>query len=370
LGAIEIDTAVLEPIVQRAVGLKRAQLTDWSVAQIFAGGGRGLGVFRVTGRAQLPHGSRTWSLILKVLPAAARGSSTAWSHPVREALAYRSGLLEALPPGLGAPCCFGEGERGTRHYVWLQDLGAEDTAWTLSDYARAAHQLGCFNGAYLVGRSLPVTGWLSSDWLRSWLAEGAAAIDELPRYRTHPVVHRVYPPAIFDQLAELWSHRECLLVALDRLPHVLCHNDAFRRNLFLRSGRLLAVDWAFLGPGPIGAELAPLVTASAAFLSIERTRWNDLERTAGEAYLQGLRDAGWDGPCEQPRFGFAACSALRYGPGVVRLVLPTLLDETAQADAERLLGIPFDAIVNLWAAVAAEQVRLAAEAFTLLATVR
>jgi hypothetical protein len=138
----------------------------------------------------------------------------------------------------------------------------------------------------------------------------------------------------------------------------------------LRSGRLLAVDWAFVGPGPVGAELAPLVTASAAFRCVERTQWLDLERTAAEGYLQGLRDVGWDGPGEQPRFAFAASSALRYGPGAVRLVLPTLLDETAQVHAERLLGIPFDAIVDLWASVAAAQARLAEKAFAMLASVR
>ena len=56
---------------------------------------------------------------------------------------------------------------------------------------------------------------------------------------------------------------------------MLSHNDAFRRNLFLKSERLLAVDWAFLGRGPVGAELAPLVTASVAFLGVARDRWRD-----------------------------------------------------------------------------------------------
>jgi hypothetical protein len=367
---VEIDPAVLEPVVQRALGAPRAQLAGWSATELLAGAGQGLGVFRVAGRAQVARKQRVWSVILKVSASTARGSSTAWSNPAREALAYGSGLLEALPAGLGAPLCFEQGRRGARHYLWLEDLGAAEMAWTLSDYARAARQLGNFNGAYLVGRPLPVAAWLSCDWLRLWLAEGAAAVEALPRYRNHPLVRRVYPPATFEQLAELWTRRESLLAALDRLPHVLCHHDAFRRNLFLRSGKLLAVDWEFIGSGPIGAELAPLVTASAAFLAIERDRWDDLERTAGEAYLQGLHDLGWNGPREQPRFGFAASSALRYGPGVVRLVLPALLDATAQAHAEEALGTPFDAIVNLWAAVAAEQARLAAEALTLFAAVR
>ena len=39
------------------------------------------------------------------------------------------------------------------------------------------------------------------------------------------------------------------------------------------------MDWVFLGPGPVGAELAPLVTASVVFLGVARDRWRDLEQT-------------------------------------------------------------------------------------------
>lgn len=169
--------------------------------------------------------------------------------------------------------------------------------------------------------------------------EGAAAIDELPRHRGQPLVRRVYPPDLRRELLDLWTHRERLLAALDLLPQVLCHHDAFRRNLFLRSGQLLAVDWAFLGAGPLGSELAPFVSASATFLEVERPQWDDLEQTAMAAYFRAC-DAGWQGPYELPRFGFAASSALRYWPGVVPLVIPTLLDEAAQRRAEAVLGIP------------------------------
>ena len=190
-------------------------------------------------------------------------------------------------------------------------LGRDDASWGLGDYAHAARQLGRFNGAYLEQRPLPAAEWLSRDWLRSWLAAGAAAIDELPRHRSHPLVRRVYPPDLGTALADLWTRRESLLAALDRLPQVLCHHDAFRRNVFLRSPRLLAVDWAFLGVGPLGSELAPFVSASATLLGIERAHRDDLEQTAVAAYGQGLADAGWQGPHEQVRFGFAAASALR-----------------------------------------------------------
>jgi hypothetical protein len=364
---MELDASMLRPIVGHALDAAVVVPVEWSVVLILAGDGQGLGVFRVSGSARVGGEPRAWSVILKVLPATS-GSPTAWNYPAREALAYERGLLDDLPPGLEAPRCFGRAEHGGQHHLWLEDLGSDAIRWRLDDYGRAARALGRFNGAYLTGRSLPVARWLSRRWLRSWLAEGAAAVRELPRFRRHPLVQRVYPPEVLDRLLRLWAHRQELLEALDRLPRVLVHNDAFRRNLFLRSGRLFAVDWAFLGPGPIGAELAPLVTASVAFRGVARDGWRDLEQTAVEAYLRGLQDAGWRGASDPLRFGFAASSALRYGPGCVRLVLPALLDETAQPHVELVLGISFDKVLQLWAAVCLEQVRLADDAFRLLVT--
>jgi hypothetical protein len=363
---MELNASMLRPIVGHALdGL--AVLVEWSVAPILAGDGQGLGVFRVSGSARVGGEPRPWSVILKVLPGTP-GSPTGWNYPVREALAYECGLLDDLPPGLEAPRCFGQSEHGVQHFLWLEDLGSDAIRWRLDDYGKAARALGRFNGAYLTGRSLPVAGWLSQQWLRSWLAEGAAAMRELPRFQRHSLVQRVYPPEVLDRLLLLWARREELLDALDRMPQVLSHNDAFRRNLFLRSERLFAVDWAFLGPEPVGAELAPLVTASVAFLAVARDRWRDLEQTAAEAYLHGLQDVGWRGAPDHPRFGFAASSALRYGPGCVRLVLPALLDETLRPGVELILGIPFHRVLEVWAAVCLEQVRLADDAFTLLAT--
>ena len=363
---MDIDARVLESVVERALGTKPLELVRWSTEEIFAGDGQGLGVFCLTGSAQAGDTPREWSVILKVLPDERAVPMSAWSLAVREPLAYESGLLDALSEALGAPRLLGYGQQGGRHYLWLEDLGHNDAPWSLSDYACAAWLLGRFNGAYLTERSLPAAGWLGRDWLRSWLAEGAAAVAELDRHRTHPLVRHVYPADLAAELHDLWESRERLLAALDGLPQVLCHHDAFRRNLFLRSGRLRAVDWAFLGVAPLGAEVAPLVTASAAFLEVSRPQWADLEQAAVDAYCHGLVDAGWHGPDELPRFGFAASSALRYWPGVVRLILPTLLDDAAQRRAEAVLGIPFDQIIDVWRDIAVWQSRLAREALAMV----
>jgi hypothetical protein len=101
----------------------------------------------------------------------------------------------------------------------------------LDRYALVARHLGQFSGAYLVERSLPDAPWLSTGWLRGWVSANEAAIDHLRRVVDHPLVRQVYPEGVARSFLRLWSERGLYLDRLDRLPHTLCHLDAFRRNL-------------------------------------------------------------------------------------------------------------------------------------------
>ena len=116
------------------------------------------------------------------------------------AAGLRLGTARHLPDALGAPRCLRHDAQGGRHLLWLEDLGSDDRPWSVSDYSHAARQLGRFNGACLCGRPLPTTEWLSRDWLRSWLAQGAAG-EELSRHARHPLVRRVYLPTLRAQIA-------------------------------------------------------------------------------------------------------------------------------------------------------------------------
>ena len=64
------------------------------------------------------------------------------------------------------------------------------------------------------------------------------------------------------------TSRERLLDALGRLPQTLCHHDAFRRDLVAHGDRIVALDWAFVGRGPVGAEISPLVSATLTFREV------------------------------------------------------------------------------------------------------
>jgi hypothetical protein len=347
-----VDRAVLAQVLRRVLEDPHAEPLDSAVERLRSGDGQGLGVYRVLGHARSRGEHVPWSAILKIIPGAREGPPDAWGHADREVHAYRSGVLRELPGGLAAPRCravtrHDAGARG----LWLEDLGRQEVRWSLETYARAARCLGRFNGAYLAGARMPQHPWLSRDWLRQWLAETAAAVAALPEHLDHPLIRRVYPPKIAARIAWLWNERDGLLRALDLLPQTLCHHDAFRRNLVAAGDRIVVLDWAFMGRGPVGAELSPLVTATLAFREMPLESRIDLEHATTVSYLAGLRESGWEGSDEQVTFGYAATSALRYGPGTVRLVLPVLLDPALRDDVAQVLGMPFDEVVEHWAAL-------------------
>jgi pimeloyl-ACP methyl ester carboxylesterase len=76
-----------------------------------------------------------------------------------------------------------------------------------------------------------------------------------------------------EEIFRLWNEHGLWLDALDRLRQTLCHNDAFRRNLFARRGaheqpETVAIDWALVGTGSVGQELGPLVAGTPEFREV------------------------------------------------------------------------------------------------------
>jgi hypothetical protein len=124
---------------------------------------------------------------------------------------------------------------------------------------------------------------------------------------------------------------------------VLCHFDAFRRNLFARRLRnedqTVLIDWAFVGRGAVGTEIVSLVWVTLAFGDIEAASAQQLDETVFEGYMSGLRDGGWRGDERHVRLGFTAAAALRR-LGTIGYVTPWILDETRHADVEALARRP------------------------------
>jgi hypothetical protein len=353
-----IDQATLTPLVQSALNRQTVEVIDWECEQLHGGIGLGTAIYRFSGGAHDQGQKVPWSLILKTLcPAEDNTNVSDWNYYKREADAYQSGLLDDLPGRLAAPRCFGVVERqdGTC-WVWLEDVGEEiGSQWPLEHFGVVARHAGQFNGAYLVERPLPSWPWLSSGWLRGYIALSVPAIPLIRNSLDHPLVRRAWPDDASARFFRMWEERDLYLDALDRLPQTLCHLDLFRRNLFARKtadgdDQTVVIDWAFAGRGAIGAELVPLVLASFAFFEIDLDQTQRLEDIVSEGYLEGLRDAGWRGDPRQVRLGYTAAS-LRFRFAELNRAMDMILDESQHPFMEQAFGRSMEEIEDHWAQV-------------------
>jgi Phosphotransferase enzyme family len=175
------------------------------------------------------------------------------------------------------------------------------------------------------------------------------AVRELPLFR------RGWPEDLAVRALRLFQERHGLLDLLDRLPQTVRHGDADRRNLLARNrdstSESIAIDWAYTGTGPVGEEIAPLVVSSVMwFMGVSAADLGDLDATVFDAYIEGLRDSGWDGDPRLVRLACTATMALRYGPlsGVVGLVS---MAAEQRANAERMLGRTAEEFLDQYAEV-------------------
>lgn len=342
IGGESIEPETLSAVVRGLFDDIDATVVDWEAAPLAYDTRNPVsgGLLRVRGTAVNAGTEKNWSLIVKgVRPAEDvelapgtkgirhdRARPEGFSNWEREGLAYHSGVLADLPPGLSAPRCLSVIELGpTLFQLWLEEIrDAQPPVWDNADYRRAARQLGHFNGAYLTGRPLPDQPWLAYGWLPSWFEQVAHRFDTdarplLEAALPHSAYRDAFGPDILERFASLVEDGPHILAALERLPRVLCHRDAFPANLFLRaeSDQVVAIDWACVGIGVVGEELAPLVTQRFAGRD-----FGELEAVVMPSYLEGLAGAGWEPSEDLVRFGYAATAALRYLP--LSICLPAI----------------------------------------------
>ncbi len=366
-----LNRDILTPPVRRALADDAAKIVDWrheplgyTVRTPVAGG-----VYRLTGHADARGAVHPWSLVLKICRSPAgrtwpdgRIAPPGWgmspTHSQywrREALAYRSGLLDALPGGLVAPRCFGVDERGDDTiWLWLEEMHeGEQRPWPLARYGVAARHLGHFNGAYLAGRPLPAAPWLNHGFLRAWTADPARAAltGEMMRAETwaHPLVRHAFPDPAVGRLLRLHAERADLLATLERQPQTLCHLDAFPGNLLARRDAMgreqtVALDWAFAGLAAVGEEIGHLVAWSLLLGEIPVDEAEEFRAVVLAGYGAGLREAGWPVSTEEltrvVARGAAIAAALRWAFSAANRVVRPAFDERARAAMEQATGQP------------------------------
>jgi hypothetical protein len=117
------------------------------------------------------------------------------------------------------------------------------------------------------------------------------------------------------------------IAALGRLPQTLCHHDAARSNLVARSTGIVAFDWESAGPGPLGADIATLMSGSLRKGDAPADELASLDDAVFAGYVDGLVTAGWSGDERVVRLGYTMSLALRCW--FVRDTLRNLADPAA-----------------------------------------
>jgi hypothetical protein len=204
-------------------------------------------------------------VVVKRLAAPRAGDPAELSNPRHFAYWRRpsdvidSGIVSDTP-GLRAPrmAAVEEDEDGiTITQEWVEEAATSGLL--------VAHALGRFAGAHL-----EPARWLARNQLH----------DRMARVERHGGWRTLARTTVADVADRLWSRRHELLAAADALVQVPQHGDAVPANL---PGRLqddvVAIDWATLGTGPVGADLGYYVLAAR----------EELDPLL-DAYLMGMPD--------------------------------------------------------------------------------
>jgi hypothetical protein len=296
-------------------------------------------------------------LILKIFYPPDRDETHATSNRpwMREVDAYRSGLLDDLPGDFRAPRVIHiEDDPGGAFWLWLEHVTDRfERRWPLAAYGVAARHLGQFNGAYLTNRPIPTFPWLRPSWAET---DGeptrlVAAQPLLKQLLADARVQSAFPVAIDTRARRLLHEQPCYLTILANLPQTLCHHDAAQANLLAHrrsdgEDETIAIDWEMIGPGTVGADLASLVFSTLRRGDVPSTAAEELDRIAFAGYLAGLRDAGWQGPADQVRLGYAAAVSLRWS--LLLATLRNLVDDQRRVKAAHDWNYSVDGLLRQW----------------------
>jgi hypothetical protein len=325
---LPVSREQVERVMRQVLGSTGARLSSWELQKLpYLSVLPGRALAHLAGSAELETGDTArWSAVVKVItPPPYRDASGIPDSGYREVLAYRSGLLAKLPGRFRAPRVYAidDAEDG-RIWLWLEDLhDAYGRQWPLPQFSAAAHDLGVFNGHYLVSTMLPAVPWLNQ-WLRYAWAEEHAELQQIPSYRADlertlrlSQVRHHFSSSDVARIMHVLDDQSRFMHWLSRLPETLCHHDAALANLFAVRGpqgllETVAVDWEKIGPGPIGAEIATLTFGTLRRCEFDATRAEELDAAVFDGYVNGLGEAGWHGGIDLVRLGYTAAIALRW----------------------------------------------------------
>lgn len=294
--------------------------TSWEALQHNAANEATGGIWRVTG----PGGT---AILKHATPGngavghwAASDDARHWNYWKREYLAYTSGEAGRYGEGtdLSAPRLLDAAERpdGSAE-LWLEDLdGPAGSEWAPERLAHFARQLGLAQARHAAAPEQP---WHSRTWLRQYA--GGRVFGDIAW--DHPAAARHWPDELRAGLRAIWKRRGDLFDRAEALPQTLCHLDVWPMNLTTRGEAPVLLDWAFVGRGAAGEDIANLIadTFLDGLQPVERL--GEVKGALIDAYRAGLAEAGWRG--DEVETAIAVTGAAKYC-----WLAPTILGRLAQ----------------------------------------
>ena len=150
-----------------------------------------------------------------------------------------------------------------------------------------------------------------------------------------------------------------LLDRLEELPRTVAHHDTHGKNVFSETTqdgrRTVAIDWSDLGTAPVGQDLGHFVALNLFLRVVPPSDAAEHERTATDAYLEGLRAFGWRGDEDDVRFAAlttASVQMLSFAACHIAWLCPDFgeVDRWPEEQAEKQFS-DVDTIMDSWCEV-------------------
>jgi hypothetical protein len=196
--------------------------------------------------------------------------------------------------------------------LWLEDLdGRSGNQLNVGDLATIVRRLGQAQAPYVMGQvpesAFPWSTNALLSQLAAWEDVGCDALYDEALWR-QPLVQRHFSPRLRASLVRLAEHRWDVLDISRQLPQTICHHDVWLSNIFSFSDHTL-IDWAFVGYGHLGCDAGNIVSDATGDLLPPSSLLPEIDATVTGAYLDGLRDMGWQGDQRTVRLGVCVMAA-------------------------------------------------------------
>ena len=261
----ELELEMLRPILGAHFG-QSAEPKSFTIEALKPGAGNptSLGVYRVSGEAEVDARSELFSVVVKHLadgrPFMDASSPTGWNYWRRETEFFESALVSRIPEQIGYPAFLGETILGDGSALfWNADLGnLEKTQWSWDD---------CLNAAALVAelnsiRSDDLSNYV---WLNRSQVDGWSALHSVwnTEQTNVPVLLELVESA--DEFADVafasyLNRYDYIASILKTGRHSFVHGDFNLNNLVPAKNErpMIALDWQLCGEARLGTEVAAI----------------------------------------------------------------------------------------------------------------